>query len=176
MVINNSGQTSLAIQLGGSYDFRHCTFANYWTGGFRSFPTVSIDNTLGDELASDLIKADFTNCIIYGNERREFSLNKSDVAAFNFKFVNSLVRFEDPTGEFGNNPLYDFTNPALYPNTKFNVDPFFQNTERNNFNIEAGTSGADGIGRTGVEPLIDLNGTTRNSPPDAGAYEAIVFP
>ena len=176
MVINNSGQTSLAIQLGGSYDFRHCTFANYWTGGFRSFPTVSIDNTLGDELSSDLIKADFTNCIIYGNERREFSLNKSDVAAFNFKFVNSLVRFEDPTGEFGNNPLYDFTNPALYPNTKFNVDPFFQNTERNNFNIEAGTSGADGIGRTGVEPLIDLNGTTRNSPPDAGAYEAIVFP
>ena len=176
MVINNSGQTSLAIQLGGSYEFKHCTFANYWTGGFRSFPTVSLDNTLGDELVADLIKADFINCIIYGNERREFSFNKSDAAGFNFKFQNSLVRFEDPTGEFGNIPVYDFTNPALYPDTKFNLNPSFQNTERNNFNIEEGTSGAEGIGKPGVGPILDLNGKTRNSPPDAGAYEATIFP
>lgn len=178
MVINNSGQTSLAIQLGGSYEFKHATFANYWMNGFRSYPTVSIENVFETEegpVAADLVKADFINCIIYGSERRELSLFKSDVAAFNFKFENSLVRFEDPTGEFDDNPLYDFSNPALYPATEFNLDPVFQNTEMNNFNIEAGTSGADGIG-TPIEPFIDLNGTPRNNPPDAGAYEATVFP
>lgn len=179
LVINNSGQTSLAIQLGGSYQFKHCTFANYWTGGFRSFPTVSIENIFETEegtFRADLVKADFINCIIYGNERREYSLFRNEDSAFNFKFENCLVRFEDPTGEFADNPLYDFSNPALYPSTKFNLDPVFQNTERNNFNIKAGESGAEGIGKPGVGPAKDLNGTTRNNPPDAGAYEASVFP
>lgn len=180
MVINNSGQSSLAIQLGGSYEFRHSTFANYWNNGFRSFPTVSIDNTFETEteiFVADLINADFINCIIYGNERREFSLFKNDLGAFNFKFENSLVRFEDPNGDFGDIPLYDFANPALYTDTKFNVEPMFQNTEMNNFNIEEGTSGADGIGKPGVGPSEDINGTFRNTNnPDAGAYEATVFP
>src|SRR5690554_423091 len=49
MVISNSGQSSLAIQLGGSYEFRHSTFANYWNNGFRTFPTVSLDNSLETE-------------------------------------------------------------------------------------------------------------------------------
>ena len=178
MVINNNGQSSLAIQLGGSYEFRHCTFANYWTGSFRSFPTVSIENTLETEteiLVADLIQANFTNCIIYGNERREFSLFKNDQSAFNFKFENCLMHFEDPTGEFANDPLYDFNNPTLYPLTKFNLDPVFQETEMNNFNIESGASGADGIGKSGVLPLKDLNGIDRTNPRDAGAYESIIF-
>ncbi|MDC8000306.1 hypothetical protein POV26_04620 [Aequorivita todarodis] len=182
MVINNSGQSSLAIQLGGFYEFRHCTFANYWTGGFRSFPTVSIANSLETEteiLVTDLVQANFINCIIYGNERREFSLFKDTNGAFNFKFENCLLRFEDPTGEFGNDPLYDFANPALYPETKFNLDPIFQDTELNNFNIESGASGAEGLGKPGVLPTKDLNGVTRGNslqdPPDAGAYESIEF-
>ncbi|MEH6763454.1 MAG: right-handed parallel beta-helix repeat-containing protein [Aequorivita antarctica] len=178
MVINNSGQSALAIRVGGSYEFRHCTFANYWTSGFRSFPTVSIENVLETEteiIVSDLVKANFTNCIIYGNERREFSLFQDPQGAFNFKFENCLMRFEDPTGEFANDPLYDFLNPALYPATKFNFDPFFQDTELNNFNIKSGTSGADGIGKPGVLPLKDLNGIDRNNEPDAGAYESIEF-
>ncbi len=183
MVINNSGQSSLAIQLGGSYEFRHCTFANYWVGSFRSFPTVSIENVFETQenlFVNDLVKANFINCIIYGNERREFSLYKDDQGAFNFKFENSLVHFEDPTGEFSNDPLYDFTNPALYPATRFNLDPVFQDTELNNFNIESGTSGAEGIGLPGVSPPKDLNGinrgNTQQNPPDAGAYESIEFP
>ena len=179
MVVNNSGISSLAIQLGGSYEFRHCTFANYWTNGFRSFPAVSIDNSLevGDDIfVADLIKADFKNCIIYGNERREFSVFKIDAAAFNFNFENCLLRFEDPTGEFGNEPLYDFNNSVLYTASQFNLDPVFQNTEMNNFNIETGTSGAENIGAPNVGPSKDLNDITRNNPPDAGAYETIEFP
>lgn len=181
IVINNSGQSSLSIQLGGSYEFRHSTFANYWTNGFRSFPAVSIDNTLETEeiiFVADLVKANFTNCIIYGNERREFSLFQNTDAAFNFNFTNCLVRFEDPTGEFGDIPLYDFTNATLYTNLVQNQDPFFQDTEMNNFNIETGNSGAENICITPTNPPVplDLNGTPRQSPADAGAYETTIFP
>ncbi len=184
IVINNSGQSSLDIQLGGIYNFRHSTFANYWTNGFRSFPSVSIGNYLeysdGTNSGGDLIEANFTNCIIYGNERRELSLYKTDQLAFNFNFTNCLIRFEDPTGEFGDIPMYDFGNSALYTATKFTIDPVFQNTEKNNFNIETGTSGAEGIGKINVGPDKDLNGITRGNsqqnPPDAGAYETTVFP
>ena len=179
VVINNSGQSSLAIQLGGSYEFNHCTFANYWTNGFRNFSAVTVENTLevGETLfIADLIKADFTNCIIYGNDRIELSLGRSLEAAFNYSFKNSLIRFEDPRGEFSENPLYDFSDASLFSEIVFNVNPTFQNTNQNNFNIEKGNSGAEDIGLSGVQPLIDLNGVNRATPPDAGAYESSVFP
>ncbi len=182
MVVNNSGQSSLAIQLGGSYEFRHCTFVNYWTGSFRSFPAVSIDNVLETEtdiFVADLVRADFINCIVYGNERRELSLYQNSERQFNFKFENSLIHFEDPTGEFANDPLYDFSNPMYYPSTRLNLDPTFKDTEQNNFNIELGNSGAENIGKPNVGPFTDLNGNPRPSPantnPDAGAYESIAF-
>ncbi|MBX2827365.1 MAG: hypothetical protein KTR22_04350 [Flavobacteriaceae bacterium] len=179
VVINNSGQSSLACSLGGIYNFNHSTFANYWTNSFRSFPAVQIDNFIPGFDEADLIEANFTNCIIYGNEQRELGIFKGEDPSkmFNFNFTNSLFRFEDPQGDFEEDPNYDFTNQALYTNSVLNVDPVFQNTNLNNFNIEEGTSGAEGIGLGGVAPTTDLNGTVRNgNAPDAGAYEATVFP
>lgn len=179
LVINNSGQSSLALQLGGSYEFNHSTFANYWTNGFRTFPAVIIENQLETEdilFVADLVKADFNNCIFYGNDQREIGLYKSDEATFNFKFTNSLIRFEDPRGDFSDHPLYDFSNPEYYSENIFNVDPIFQDQTKNNLNIEKGESGAEEIGFPGVPPNLDLNGTPRATPPDAGAYEAIIFP
>ena len=47
----------------------------------------------------------------------------------------------------------------------------------NNFNIELGNSAADGIGKPGTLPLVDLNNTARSATaPSAGAYEAVEFP
>ena len=181
MVINNSGQASLSCSLGGRYVFNHSTFGNYWNSGFRLFPTVILDNALQisetEILVADLIQADFTNCIIYGNERRELGLVEDSSAAFNFNFKNCLIKFEDPNGDFDDDPNYNFGNNTLYSNCVFNVDPVFLDTELNDFNIESGTSGADGIGLGGAVPPIDLNGTVRNATnPDAGAYESTVFP
>lgn len=181
VVINNCGESSLAASLGGTYEFNHCTFANYWVNFTRDTPSVSIDNFLNTQsgtTAFDLSIA-FNNCIIYGDQRLELGLFKDDGGAFNFNFSNSIIRFEDPNGEFEDNPLYDFSNQALYTNSVINEDPVFQNTEINNFNIETGTSAADGIGNTTTaqQVPIDLNGTNRNTQsPDAGAYESTVFP
>lgn len=180
MVINNSGQTSLACSLGGSYEFNHSTFANYWTNSFRSFPAVQIDNGIPDVAMANLIKADFNNCIIYGNELREIGLFPvdDDSFEFSFNFNNSLIRFEDPNGDFTDDPNYPlFSGTTRYTNSVLSVDPVFQNTNLNNFNIELGTSGAEGIGQGGIGPTNDLNGTVRNATaPDAGAYEATEFP
>ncbi|HKJ07265.1 MAG TPA: right-handed parallel beta-helix repeat-containing protein, partial [Flavobacteriaceae bacterium] len=44
VVINNSGQASLACTFGGSYTFTHSTFTNFWTGSFREYPSVFINN------------------------------------------------------------------------------------------------------------------------------------
>ena len=171
VVINNSGQPALALSLGGTYVFNHCTFANYWNNsGFRTFPTVQMDNVLSGNFAP--LDAQFNNCIIYGNQPRELGFIKSDMAAFDYNFTNCLIRFEDPNGDFANDPLYDFTNGSLYTNTVINSNPFFHNPENNNFNIELGTSGAEGIGLDGVTPLLDLNQTPRDNTPDVGAYEA----
>ncbi|TDI77616.1 MAG: hypothetical protein E2O83_07730 [Bacteroidetes bacterium] len=179
LVINNSGQSSLACSLGGRYNFNHCTFGNYWVNSFRSFPTVQIDNIIPEVAEADLFEANFTNCIIYGNEQRELGFLQSEnpALAFNFKFTNCLIRFEDPNNDFEGLANYDFDNPTLYENCRFNSDPIFQNVEFNNFNIERAESGAEGIGLGGVTPPVDLNGTTRDTNnPDAGAYESIEFP
>lgn len=180
VVINNSGQASLACSLGGDYVFNHSTFANYWANSFRTFPAVLIDNVLQvsetEVVVADLVRAEFNNCIVYGSEQRELGFVNNPSAQFNFKFNNSLIRFEDPNGEFTNVPEYQFQNPSLYSDIVRNQDPVFLNTDLNDFNIETGASGADGIGLPGVGPATDLNGTPRGANPDAGAYESIVFP
>ena len=78
LVVNNCGQYSLLVQAGGVYNFTHCTFANYWTQSFRGTPAVFLDNTLlnGDQLiVGELAQANFTNCIIYGNQDEELGLS-----------------------------------------------------------------------------------------------------
>ena len=182
VVITNSGQSSLSCSLGGRYVFNHCTFANYWNNSFRSFPTVTIDNELqtgeNEVIVADLVEASFNNCIIYGSEQREIALIENENAAFNFQFTNSLIRFEDPFGDFEGIPNYDFTNGNFYVNCVIIEDPVFQNSALNNLNIETGTSGADGIGNPTTGNLVpfDLNGVLRSASPDAGAYESIEFP
>ncbi|MEX0996561.1 MAG: hypothetical protein WDZ45_05905 [Flavobacteriaceae bacterium] len=181
LVITNSGQASLFLSLGGKYNFRHSTFGNYWNRSFRNFPAVVIDNSLQvsetEILVADLIEANFSNCIVYGSEGREFILNAEPEAAFNFNFSNSLLRFEDPQGQFAGNPLFDFSNTAFYTNCVFNQDPVFFDTQLNQLFI-SNESAANGIGNpaTSQQVPFDLLGTPRGNPSDAGAYESVIFP
>ena len=180
VVVNNSGQFSLLNQLGGDYIFTHCTFANYWNRGFRNTPAVFVDNTLQTEdglLVADLQRSEFTNCIIYGNQPEELKFNSDDAAMFNFKFSNTLIRFEDTQGQFEGLSDYDFEDPMLYLNLVRNADPIFQNTSKNLLLIGEGTP-AEGLGleSAALQFPIDLNGVNRVSNPDLGAYQSIVFP
>jgi hypothetical protein len=179
VVINNSGQASLNLSLGGRYNFRHSTFANYWENGFRQFPSVLIENNLesGETLfIADLVEANFRNCIIYGNESIELLFNKVDEAAFNYKFENCLLRFNDINNQFTENELYDFENLNVFENLILNEAPLFLNAQENQL-IVSNDSPASGVGNptTASEVPLDILGVDRTQNPDLGAYQSILF-
>jgi len=182
VVVGNSGRELLSLTLGGRYNFRHSTFANYSTfGPFRSEPAVYVSNYLqvseSEIFTADLVEANFDNCIIFGSNQREFIVGKNDMAAMNFSVNHSLVRFEDPQGNFEDDPLFDFSNPEYYQNIVLNQNPYFFSTENNQYNISH-DSGANGIGNQAVTQQVplDITGQLRGNPSDAGAYESIIFP
>ena len=179
LVINNSGISSLWLALGGSYNFTHCTFANYWSQGFRNYPAVQIDNyllTADQAFVADLTAANFTNCIIAGNQGEEFSVNYSDEAAFNFHFKNCLIQFDDNFGKYSDDPLYNFNNSVLYENIILSENPDFKDPENNDFRITE-DSAANGLGdiQAAQQVPFDILGTDRTNNPDLGAYESATF-
>lgn len=179
-VINNCGQFSLLVQLGGSYNFTHCTFANFWTNSFRSTPAVFLDNTLITNeaiLVGELTQANFVNSIISGNQSEEIDFNNDPAAPFNFKFTNSLIRFEDTFGQFEGVPEFDFENTSLYENVILNQDPDFDNPFENRLRIGEASAG-NNLGLMSAALLFptDIIGTDRTSAPDLGAYQSIVLP
>ena len=99
LVINNSGQASLACTIGGTYNFTHSTFANFWNGSLRQYPSVLINNYFtysnGNEQivkTRDLNAASFTNCIIDGNSNIELVIDKVEGSTFNYSFKNKSPR------------------------------------------------------------------------------------
>ena len=178
LVINNCGQMALNLSLGGNYQFNNCTFANYWRQGFRQFPAVFIENVLetpNQLFLAPLEKADFTNCIIYGNESRELLFNAHPDADFNFKFENTLIKFRDFQNKYTDDPMYNFTDSNLYTQIKLNEDPDFKDSTLNQLQIGE-ESAANGLANPVTSSNIDILGMQRDGNlPDSGAYESSSF-
>jgi len=177
IVINNSGLSSFAGTFGGNYNVTHSTIVNYWSTSSRQFPALLLNNFIVDAentvTTNPLMSANFTNCIIYGNDSPELLLENENSEDFNFKFTNSLIYFDDPNGNFSS-AEYDFNNTTLYENVRFNNDPQFLDPSSNKLNIPIG-SPAGGAGTISGNLTKDITNTTRNSPPDLGAYNTIEF-
>ena len=177
VVLNNSGISSFAGTYGGNYNVTHCTIANYWSNSFRQFPALLLNNFIVDSentiFTNPLETANFTNCIIYGNDNPELLLEKDPSDVFNFKFTNSLILFDDPT-EFYSEAQYDFSNTDHFENVIFNYDPEFLDPSKNQLNIPFG-SPAEAAGISSGNLNVDLTNTPRTSPPDLGAYNAAEF-
>lgn len=185
-VIGNNGASSFATILGGNYDFTHVTLANYWRSSNRQEATLSLSNALQisetEFLVSDL-QANFTNCIIAGSQNMELHYDKLDGANFNFKFTNCMLKFEDTTNQFIDDPLFDFNNTTLYQNVLLNKNPDFKNTNpfEDFVDFRIGEN-SDAINQADssiilLKPVLqtDLVGTDRLPNPDIGAYQHIVF-
>ena len=176
MVINNAGQASLACTYGGDYKFTHCTFNNNWNSS--SQVSVLVNNYILGAIpeAKPLTAATFNNCIIYGSYSNEMFLNKKTDAAFEYQFNNCLLKFDNTSNQYTNNPEYQFnTDQNHYKNIILNKDPKFLNVSQNKFNIEE-TSAAFAKGDAAYLIPLDIMGKTRTLPPDLGAYQNKPFP
>ena len=102
--------TSLTVLMGGSYDFRRCTMANYWGYSARKLPTVILSNqvqTRNGIVGGDLLQADFTDCIVWGTySTGELLMSEMEGYAMNHRFNHSILR----GGDWNEDPL--FTDPA----------------------------------------------------------------
>ena len=184
IVIGNAGEASLACVIGGSYNFTHSTFANYWNNGIRSLPAVLVNNfytytnASGQEVIEtrDLIAANFTNCIIDGNNNIEFLPDRADGSLFNFKVANSLIKFTDINNSLAGVPEVDFNNTSLYENILLNGVSHFGNVSSNDFIIGQDSQAINFGNSTGAGLVpLDILGVTRTISPDAGAYQHIDF-
>ncbi len=186
VVISNNGAASFGSILGGNYHFIHTTFANHWRFSNRQDATIALSNasqiSQTEFLVSDL-NATFINCIIDGNQNIELNLDKFDEANFGYKFQNCMLKFNDTSNQFVDNPLYDFTNISIFENVILNGTPDFKNINYTEgfMDLRIGNN-SDAINQAETTiistiPILqnDLLGVNRLPNPDIGAYQHITF-
>ncbi len=181
LVVGNAGQASLAAIIGGTYNFTHSTFSNFWSNSVRQLPAVLVNNffIFEDESGQEIIEtrslhaANFTNCIFDGNNNIEFILNKiGEESIFNYKISNSMIQFNDVDNSFEDTVELDFTN-SFYQNIILNGYSHFRDPQKNNFVIG---EKSDAINQATSTPyFLDILGMNRVRNPDIGAYQYIIF-
>ena len=172
LVLANCGLYTF-YALGGSYDFKHCTFANYWNQSGRSTPAVGLTNFFEVDrqiFVRELRKAYFGNCIVYGSNESEFGVAADPSGLCEYRFNSALMRL-DPNPD---NQSYDVNNPARFNQVVLNSPPFFVDVALNDYSLDS-LSNAINIGNTqdGAAVPLDIKSQFRSfgGLPDLGAYE-----
>jgi hypothetical protein len=87
-VISNCQEYCLNILLGGEYNFKQCTFANFWSKDKpREKPTINLNNYNDQGVFPDSVY--FGNCIIDGKRDNEIGIDmkSSDEVGFSPRYV-----------------------------------------------------------------------------------------
>ena len=162
--ISKCGQYAVACNIGGTYNFTHCTFANYWDYNYRNTPSILLNNYYegadGNIYVRNLNAANFTNCIIDGNLSTEVSFQEQELGTFNYTFDHCLIKL-DPTIS---------TDNTHYQNAIINQSPEFVSNTESDFHLTQNSPAID-AGKT-TSFLDDIEDNPRNNP-DIGAYEFV---
>ncbi|WP_330444190.1 hypothetical protein [Flavobacterium sp. C4GT6] len=182
VVINSAGQAAFAGTLGGIYQFRHCTFANYFNS-FNQVPVLLSDYLeTEDAILVNNFNASFENCIMYGSSNFGILFDRVGDLPFEYTFTNCFIKFIDNINRFTNDPMYNFGNQSLFTGCTIaqnstTYKPFFEDPNNNKLNI-SDESAANALGKPSVAAIVpnDIVQTQRNlNVPDAGAYESAAF-
>ena len=168
LAVSNIGEYALLLTLGGRYDFRHTTVANYYRIDIRNTPSLVLNDYYIDQ-DGNLQHRPFDevflgNTIIYGNNQEEivFDLHEEDFTAYTFD--HCLIRTQ-----------MDTSSPSFI-NTLVNQDPLFNDNQLHDFRLTE-DSPAIGAGNPDIASEIpyDLLGNDRTQRTDIGAlqYEPI---
>ncbi len=170
VVVANSGLASF-YAFGGSYQFRHCTFANYWDGGTRSQAAVILSNVLDvglpQLLVRDLRQARFENCIITGNKSGELAIIKDESGVLDYYVDHAIIKVDENVTD----PNFEVTDPVHFNAILKNADPDFRDFEMNRYALDTNSQAVD-QGDAGLGLPTDIRGNLRNvGQPDLGAFE-----
>ena len=176
VLVDNCGSYLLALTIGGEYDFRNCTFTNFWTSSSRDVPSVYASNYYTDvnnnHVTVDLNSYYFGNCIIYGNQNNELYLDANNSGAFNCSLQNCLAKVS---------ATYSNSYSKYMTDCIINKSPMFSDSSKFNFHIDTIISPVVDAGSMSIvnqSPVIinnDMDNVNRISAlmPDIGAYEFI---
>jgi len=165
-LVFNASDYVVQCELGGNYNFTHCTFYNEsssYVDHEESVLRLSNYLNVGDGLSlDDTLNANFTNCIIYGGNDDEIEFDgDASLSLYNYMFTNCLIKTDTTVSNFINcinNQSPEFVVPEAMEEFNFHL----QSTSPC---IDAGDIAA-GIGS-------DLDGVGRTGNPDIGCYEFI---
>lgn len=160
-LLGENGSYSFLGLLGGTYDFRHCTFTGYKNFTVRQDGHFALTNTLRDGngiiIRTEPMNCTVLNSIIYGNQKEELFIDNKGSAPFATNITGNLIRsFDTP-----------------FSGNSYNKDPLFDNTLKNAFKLKAGSPAIDAGAILSPQISIDLEGTTRDAKPDLGCYEFV---
>lgn len=165
-VIANCAQYLTALTLGGSYSFRHCTFANYWNMSERTTPSIYLNN-YNSALQVNLDSAYFGNCIVDGTLANEIQLDSTNSASapnkFKYKFEFSMLK-----------TTLNTSNSFHYISPYINKSPDFVYPDGGDYRIYPSSFAKDnGNATIGAKAPLDLfqKDRTADAAPDLGAYE-----
>ncbi|GAO31800.1 hypothetical protein [Geofilum rubicundum] len=138
------GSASVALTLGGNYEFYHCTIANYYRWSYRGIPALLLSNYFMNEeerpVIMDMESALFSNCIIYGSNENEIGLDfepkadrkdsEEDKKEFllNYKFEHSLIKTTFSDDALSNRNHFD--------NVIVNQNPSFMDFSAYNYRLD----------------------------------------
>ncbi|MGI8892059.1 MAG: choice-of-anchor Q domain-containing protein, partial [Bacteroidia bacterium] len=156
-VISKCGDRLLALVYGGNYTFKHCSFGNYWSHSIRQAPSLLLNNfyiDVNNQVQARNFDAFFGNCIIWGTEPEELEFAFSQLATSNYIFDHCIIR----TGNTVNMPAVIKSDPLFSDVTTLEIGE----------NSPAINSANPAIA---IDVPTDINGNSRLSSPDRGAYE-----
>jgi hypothetical protein len=165
-LFGNSGQHSAVVSIGGDVSFNHCTFGNFWNESVRKSAALVVTDYYeanGTNIHRPFVKADFTNCIIYGNVENEVALDMFDDSSV-LSFKSCLYRQNDDKTHKPN--YYD-------GNCIRNQDPKFDNSSSIwIFKLQPDSPAKNKADLSFPTQLNDdLENKPRDSQPDLGCYE-----
>jgi len=173
-LIVDCGNYNAALTRGGSYEFYHCTFGNFWNSP-RQTPIIYFNNYFqygGIDYIYSLENVYFANCIIWGNNKTEIGFDKHIASeTFNYMFENSIIKIDSKSD-------IDISNIAHFKSNINNKNPLFTEYDIYDFTLQEGSPAINygNINITNQYPSylnLDLNNNTRTADmaPDCGCYE-----
>ncbi len=164
LAITNCGEYAILLALGGHYDFRHITVANYYRRDVRNTPSLVLNNYYEDEDGNTqhrpFSQLYFGNSIIYGNAQEEIGFAFLEGVHQAFTFDHCLIRTQADTSS------------PFFVHSLVNQYPMFYDTEAHDFRLVEGSPAINaGNPEIALQIPFDLFGNERTERVDIGAVQ-----